>query len=193
MLNHVFFDTDFYHVIQWFFFYGFLGWIVESAYMSICNRKWTNRGFVKGPFIPIYGIGAILAFFALHRLIYNPILLFAAGSVMATTLEYLTAHLMMVVFGEFWWDYTEKPYNYKGIICLESSIAWGVYTVGFFYYLHPYVTNMLSGYPYELGVFLIKGIFMIVWCDFLCTLYEQKKESLPSSLEEVKEAIFNFF
>ena len=56
MWNRIIFGRDVYHVVMWFLTYSILGWIVESAYMSVCNRKWTNRGFSRGPFCPIYGV-----------------------------------------------------------------------------------------------------------------------------------------
>ena len=56
MWNRVIFGYDFYHVLLWFLAYSMLGWLVESIYMSICNRKLTNRGFARGPICPIYGV-----------------------------------------------------------------------------------------------------------------------------------------
>ena len=130
--DKVFFGIDGYQFVMWFLTYSMMGWLVESVYMSICNRKLTNRGFVRGPFCPIYGFGALTVFILLRPYSDNNILLFVLGSLCATTLEYITALVMKKVFGQIWWDYNEKPFNYKGIICLESSIAWGFYTVFLF-------------------------------------------------------------
>ena len=104
---------DSYHVILWFLLYSILGWIVESIYMSICNRKLTNRGFAKGPFCPIYGVGALTVYFVLRPYSSNGFLLFLLGSLLATALELLTGIIMKHIFGEIWWDYHEKPFNYK--------------------------------------------------------------------------------
>ncbi len=139
MWNRVIFGYDFYHVLLWFLAYSMLGWLVESIYMSICNRKLTNRGFARGPICPIYGVGALTVFFLLKPYSDNLWKLFFFGSLLATTLEYFTAVLMNKIFGEIWWDYTDKPFNYKGILCLESSIAWGFYTIGLFVFLHKFV------------------------------------------------------
>ena len=84
--------------------------------------KRQNRGFAKGPFCPIYGFGALTVFFVLRPYSDNSILLFFLGSFLATTLEFLTALVMKHIFGEIWWDYHEKPFNYGGIICLELSL-----------------------------------------------------------------------
>ena len=63
MWTRNFFGIELYYIIQWFLIYSMLGWLVESVYMSICNRKLTNRGFVRGPFCPIYGFGALIVYF----------------------------------------------------------------------------------------------------------------------------------
>ena len=73
--------TDFYHIIQWFLVYGILGWIVESVYMSICNRKLTNRGFTHGPICPIYGCGALTVYFLLRPFAGNLVLLYIMGCI----------------------------------------------------------------------------------------------------------------
>lgn len=74
--NRMILGFDSYHVILWFLLYSILGWIVESIYMSICNRKLTNRGFAKGPFCPIYGVGALTVYFVLRPYSSNGFLLF---------------------------------------------------------------------------------------------------------------------
>ena len=87
------FGIDLYHVTQWFLVYSILGWVVESIYMSICNRRLTNRGFVRGPFCPIYGVGALSVFFLLRPFCGNLLLLYVLGCVFPTLLEYVTCLL----------------------------------------------------------------------------------------------------
>lgn len=144
--------TDVYHIVHWFLIYSIMGWFVESAYMSFCNRKITNRGFIKGPICPIYGIGALTVFFILFPIRFNFVALFFFGSLFATFLEWTTAILMRSLFGSVWWDYRDKPYNYRGILCLESSIAWGFYTVFLFAFLHRFVSFFVESYTKWMGV-----------------------------------------
>ncbi len=180
---------DSYHVILWFLTYSILGWVVESVYMSICNRKLTNRGFVTGPFCPIYGIGALTVFFILRPYGNNELLLFVLGSLLATTIEFLTAVIMKRVFGEIWWDYNEKPFNYKGILCLESSIAWGFYTLFLFLFLQNFVEGVVDRIPIlvgKIGGSLLLIIFMV---DFLHSLYVEKKEDIPERVWEMKDML----
>jgi len=187
--NKVVFGWSAYHVVLWFLAYSILGWVVESIYMSICNRKITNRGFTKGPMCPIYGIGALTVFFLLEPYSGNPLLLFFMGMMLATTLEFFTAFVMRRFLGAIWWDYTEKPFNYKGIVCLESSIAWGFYTLGLFMFLHRWIVNMVDHVPVMVGKIAGSIILAVYVVDFFITLYQEKKEDIPDKVWEVKESL----
>lgn len=153
--------TDVYHIVLWFFTYSILGWMVESIYMSICNRKITNRGFIKGPICPIYGVGALTVYFVLKPFEGNYILLYIFGAVLATTIEYFTARIMTKAFGAVWWNYSNKPFNYKGILCLESTIAWGFYTVMLFAFLQKGVMWIVDHLTFENGRLI--GTLLIIY------------------------------
>lgn len=185
------FGVDSYHVIQWFLIYSILGWCVESAYMSICNRKLTNRGFVKGPICPIYGFGALGVYFLLQPFEGRYAMLYVCGAVAATAFELLVAKLMQVLFGQVWWDYTDKPYNYKGIICLESTIGWGFYTVIMFGFLQKMVEGIANSYSYHEGVFIGSLIIIAFSIDMGRSLYLAKKDAIPYTFEEIKEVIIS--
>lgn len=194
MWNTPIFSTDVYHLIHWFFTYSILGWLVESIYMSICERKITNRGFIKGPICPIYGVGALSVYFILEPFAGNYIALFLLGSILATTLEYCTAKLMLRVFGDFWWDYREKPFNFRGILCLESSIAWGVYTVALFLFLQKFVVAIVGSYPVRAGRLLATFLIAYFLIDFSISLFKEKKDVMPKRVvdfsENIKEWMF---
>ena len=182
--NRIIFGIDGYEVVMWFLTYSMMGWLVESIYMSFCNHKITNRGFAKGPFCPIYGFGALTVFFVLRPYSDNSILLFFLGSFLATTLEFLTALVMKHIFGEIWWDYHEKPFNYRGIICLESSIAWGFYTLFLFMFLQNIVAALVAMIPVRAGRVIGNLILIGYIMDFSATIYRQKKENLQESTDE---------
>ena len=182
--NRIIFGIDGYEVVMWFLTYSMMGWLVESIYMSFCNHKITNRGFAKGPFCPIYGFGALTVFFILRPYSDNSILLFFLGSFLATTLEFLTALVMKHIFGEIWWDYHEKPFNYRGIICLESSIAWGFYMLFLFMFLQNIVAAFVAMIPVRAGRVIGNLILIGYIMDFSATIYRQKKENLQESMDE---------
>ena len=67
-----------YTLHQWlllFYLYCFIGWIWESCYVSLEKHKWINRGFLKGPLLPIYGSGAIVVLFSTLGIEENIILI----------------------------------------------------------------------------------------------------------------------
>lgn len=193
MWTRAMFETDLYHIVHWFLVYSILGWFIESVYMSICNKKITNRGFVTGPFCPIYGIGALTVYFLLRRFSGDYLILYVLGCVIPTALEYITAQIMLGVFGEVWWDYHDKPYNYKGIICLESTIAWGLYTVILFKVLHRVVEAIVDSYSFGVGRVIGTLVLTAFTLDFLHSLYVAKKDVLPTSVGELKESIRGFY
>lgn len=149
------FGTDLYHVFAWFWVYSILGWFVESIYMSVCFKKITNRGIIKGPICPIYGFGALFVYFMLKPLEGHYVLLYVIGAVMATAVEFLAAKLMIRYTGCVWWDYSEKPFNYKGILCLESTLAWGLYTIVMFGFLHGVVIAFTNKIEIRTGKVLV--------------------------------------
>ncbi len=183
-----FLGTDLYYVILWFFLYSFLGWAVESAYMSFCSRRWTNRGFMFGPLCPIYGVGALTVYFMLRGISHNYILLYVVGCIVPTALEFLTAQIMLLIFGEVWWDYTEKPFNYRGILCLESTLVWGVYTVGLFAFLQKFVVWISLQIPVSWGMLGIKLVISAA-VDFAYHLIQAKTDALPHSFAELRESV----
>lgn len=100
MWIHGILGADVWHLVAAFCIYSVLGWLVESVYMSICNRRLTNRGFAKGPFCPIYGFGALAGYFLLRPFAGNPVLLYLTGAFTATVFEYLVGKAMLRLFGE---------------------------------------------------------------------------------------------
>lgn len=145
-------ELDLYHIISCFFIYSILGWFVESVYMSFCEKKIVNRGFIKGPICPIYGGCATVIYFLLYPLKNNLVLIYFAGVIVSTALEFMVAQIMLYIFGEVWWDYNEKPFNYKGVICLESSIAWGFYCVMLFGFLEKMSVWFVDLYTAKIGL-----------------------------------------
>lgn len=140
-----------YSVIQWLFFfylYCFFGWIFESTYVSLKSRKIVNRGFMRGPFLPIYGSGAIMMLVVSMPVQDNIILTYFAGCAGATALELVTGVTMEALFKVRYWDYSSQKFNYKGHICLSSTIAWGFLTILMTEFLHKGVERLAFALPY---------------------------------------------
>ena len=135
---------------QWvllFFFYCFCGWVWESCYVSLCQRHWVNRGFLRGPLLPIYGSGAIIILFATIPVEDNLALVWLFGMAAATALEYVTGAVMEKLFKVRYWDYSKQKFNLNGHICLTSSIAWGFFSILLVRFIHPPIARLLADVP----------------------------------------------
>ena len=135
---------------QWvllFFFYCFCGWVWESCYVSVCQRRWVNRGFLNGPLLPIYGFGAIIILFATLPVEDNLYLVWLFGMLAATALEYITGAAMEALFKVRYWDYSKHRFQLNGHICLSSSIAWGFFSIFLVRFLHPPIGRLLLDIP----------------------------------------------
>ena len=155
-----------YTPFQWlvfFYIYSFLGWVFESSYVSLRKRKFVNRGFMKGPFLPIYGSGAVMMLFVSEPFQDNLVLTYFAGVVGATLLELVTGMALEAIFKVRYWDYSNQKFNYKGYICLSSSVAWGFFTIGMNQWLHPLVMGVLSGIP-MLPLVIVTAIVTVGVC-----------------------------
>ena len=182
---------DIYHLVACFFLFSILGWMVESIYMSFCNKRLTNRGFMTSPFCPIYGFGATLGYIILHPLEEHVVWLYIVGAVLATIFEFLVAKLMIKLFGEVWWDYNDKFCNYKGVVCLESTLAWGLYAVIIITFLFEKVMNFVDRYPMSWGIKTIALIMVMLMFDFVyhfamaLKIDESKKEMIREKKREI--------
>lgn len=135
---------------QWvllFFFYCLCGWVWESCYVSLCQRRWVNRGFLHGPLLPIYGSGAIIILLATIPVAEDLRLVWLFGMVAATALEYVTGAAMERIFKVRYWDYSSQRFNLNGHICLTSSIAWGFFSILLVRFIHPPIARLLARVP----------------------------------------------
>lgn len=158
-----------YSIIQWmflFYFYCFGGWCVESAYVSVTHRKLTNRGFLRGPFLPLYGSGAVMMLVVAMPFKDNIFLVYLAGCIGATVLEYVTGIIMEMLFKVRYWDYTEYPFNFQGRVCLGTTLAWGLLTILLTRILHVPVEKLMLAIPDKALAIAALSITMVVFADF---------------------------
>ncbi len=125
-----------YQLINAFFAFSFLGYLLECVVLSYeYSQPVINRGFCHVPFCIIYGFGAAGAYVLLGPISDHTVILFLGAMMMATAMELVTAEVMIRLFGSFWWDYSKKRWNFRGIICAQSSVAWGFLGIFFFRFL----------------------------------------------------------
>lgn len=135
-----------YNLAQWllfFYIYCFFGWCIESAYVSIHKKKFVNRGFMRGPFLPLYGSGAVMMLFVTIPVRDSLVLTYIFGAIGATILEYITGACMEALFKVRYWDYSDNPFNIHGYVCLGTTLAWGLLTILMVRFIHEPVEHLI--------------------------------------------------
>ena len=158
-----------YTIVQWicfFFIYGFLGWCYESAYVSIKHKQWVNRGFVRGPLLPLYGSGAILLLFVTIPFRENLFLMFISGAIGATILEYVTGVAMEALFKVRYWDYSKRKFNFQGHICLAATSLWGVFAIVIVKVVHRPIENLVMSLPETMVEIFVMIVTVVFAADF---------------------------
>lgn len=158
-----------YNMTQWlffFYFYCLFGWCFESTYVSLKSKHPVNRGFMRGPFLPLYGSGAIMMLVVSMPFKDNLILTYIAGCIGATALEYVTGVTMEALFKVRYWDYSNQKFNYKGQICLSSTIAWGFLTILMTEIVHKPIERFVLAIPMNVLSPIVFVITMAAVVDF---------------------------
>ncbi len=163
-------NFNYYNLIYFFAFYSFAGWCVEVLYYFKNEHKFVNRGFLYGPFCPIYGFGAVSLVVFLDAYKNNIFILFFLAVIFTSVLEYFTGFILEKSFKTKWWDYTDDPFNIHGRVCLLYSLMWGVGEVIIIRIIHPIVNNVVMNIPSLLGDILLSIIVIYFIFDFCFTL-----------------------
>lgn len=197
MINYMLANYDgmrIYHVILWFFLYSFFGWCMECCVIRKQLGYWENRGFAKLPFCIIYGFGCLIAFVVFSPISNNLPALFVAGVIGGTGFEYLTAMVMLRLFGNLWWNYDHKRFNYKGILCLQSSIAWGVICVLLFRFVNVRIKMLVMSIDSKVAIPLSMFLTVAYTIDFSIQFYRslsmKKHESIADNNSQ-EESMLN--
>ncbi len=127
-----------------FMIYSVAGWLLEVTCKYIDYKKFINRGFLIGPYCPIYGFGAVLITFLLYRYEEDPIVLFLMTILICGALEYFTSWAMEKIFKARWWDYSKRKFNLDGRICLGTLVPFGVFGLILTYITNPFLLNCLN-------------------------------------------------
>lgn len=179
-----------------FFIYSFIGWSFES-FGSIINpkvKKFVNRGFLIGPYCPVYGIGVVLAYLLLNKYITDIPILFFLSILLCGTLEYFTGYAMEKLFHARWWDYSQKRFNINGRICLEMLVPFGIAATIILCYLNP----LLIGIIYNIFPLIIHIVTIILslclMLDFIISFkiilsFKNEMYSSKDNTEEIAEKV----
>lgn len=167
----IFFTEKFLPIFFYFFLYAFGGWCLEVAYAAYAHKKFVNRGFLLGPYCPMYGVGCVLLLWILTPFHDKYILLFILGTTLTSSLEYITGYSLEKIFKTKWWDYSMDSFNLHGRISLFYSLVWGVLSVLLIKFLHPFIESFSQPFiSSSLGVTVMIVILIVITIDFITTI-----------------------
>lgn len=187
-------ELNFFNIITYFLIYSFLGWVMESIFRSICEKKMINTGFLRGPFCPIYGIGAIIMIALLSQFEKSIILLFFISLIILTLWEYIVGVILEKIFKTKYWDYSDHKFNFQGRICLTNSIYWGFLGVIFVKYIHPFIQSYIEKIDINLLKYIVPIFLIVFLIDTITTIIKVKNiqttlEKIENLNKEIKEKI----
>lgn len=178
-----------------FFIYSVIGYICEVINCYMANKKLKDRGFLLGPYCPIYGFGAILLTLTLTKYKTDLLILLSTSMIICGLLEYLTGYVLEKIFKMRWWDYSNKKYNINGRICLETLIPFSIGGVIIIKFLNPIFFNMIN----NINIIFLRILAFIISCILIIDLTislniafnfkKIAKKIKKDSTEEIKEYI----
>ncbi len=178
------------------------GWIMEVTLQLIQKHKFADRGFLIGPYCPIYGCGGLLITVCLTGLEEHPVALFSMAILICGILEYATSYIMEKLFHARWWDYSENKYNINGRVCLETIIPFGILGLILIYLVNPFIFDNLSKVPENILNIIAIAVLVLFIADNLVSLKvisnvrsattKFDKENPKDNTEEISQKVKEF-
>jgi len=175
--------------------YSFLGWLLEVIVCYKDQKKFINRGFLIGPFCPIYGVGSLLMIILLHDYVKDIIVLFCLSVIVCSILEYVTSYIMEKLFRARWWDYSDKRFNINGRVCLETLVPFGFFGTLIVAYINPFLFSLYSDIP-KIAVHFVTGFFLglflldlVVSCNIIMSFKKVARTIKKDSTEEITKRV----
>lgn len=159
----------FYNVIWLFFCYSFLGWLGETAYAAVREKRYVDRSLLFGPICVVYGVGGVFISVALGELADSWFFLFLGSAIYATVVEWLAGHILERLTGTRWWDYSDRRWNLDGYICLSGSLIWGVLGAVSVRWIIPLVGSLGGWLPSPVSHILLLSLLVVFAMDCLAT------------------------
>lgn len=187
--------------------YSVIGWIMEITLGLISKRKFVNRGFLIGPYCPIYGFGGVAITILLSNFMKTIDQVSLIDSIWISTivimcicgvLEYITSYVMEKLFHARWWDYNNFKFNINGRICLETLIPFTIIGQIILRYASPAFINILSDMP-VVWLHILTGAFLLIFITDMLISYNiirsfkkisnEAKDNTEEITKKVKEIL----
>lgn len=163
--------NNFLDIVIYFMIFSISGWACETVFCTIKDKKFAYRGFLNGPWTPIYGFGGLLVVYCLVPFKADPVTLFFVGMIVTTALEYVTSYLMEVIFDMKWWDYSDVSFNINGRVCLWFSVMFGLLSLVAVYWIYPPFEAIFLKMDYNHKMILAFTFLAIFIADVSVTVY----------------------
>ena len=175
--------------------YAFLGWCMEVICKLIEKGKFVDRGFLIGPYCPIYGWGALAITILLKRYAYDPIILFVMSVVICSILEYFTSYFMEKKYHARWWDYSNKKFNITGRICFETMVPFWILGVIIMYVTNPILMDLYQSIS-QLALHIISALLFIgfivdniISSNIMSSIKVEGSKIVKDNTEEITEKV----
>ena len=177
-----------------FYIYSFLGWLMEAVGISIREKRFVDRGFLIGPYCPIYGTGVVLITILLKKYSDDVLATFVMSIIICGILEYLTSYIMEKIFKARWWDYSTRKFNLNGRVCLFNLIVFGILATAIVFVINPFFIKYINKIP-ELPLGIVLGFITVIFLvdivisfKLIFDLKDISKE-LKDNTEEISEKV----
>lgn len=145
-----------------YYIYSVAGWIMETVSVSIQKRKFVDRGFLVGPYCPIYGTGVVAITVLLKKYSDDVVATFFMSIIICGILEYMTSYFMEKIFKARWWDYTNRKFNINGRVCLQNLVIFGILGTFIVFVANPFLLKYINMIPIT-TLHIILGIFSFIF------------------------------
>ena len=159
-----------YNLVCIFFIASIIGWIYEMIFYKITENILENRGFLYGPYVPVYGFGAVLIVVLLKRFKSNPIRLFIGIIIVTGILEYIVGDFMLTVWHRRWWDYTGLFLNINGHVCLRSVLSFALGGIALIYFVEPWILRINNKLKTRTKSIIYISLIAIILVDLILCL-----------------------
>jgi|GEM_PF-362691 len=173
-----------------FFVYCILGWCCEEVYCYLLSKKWVNRGFLYGPYLPIYGSGAMAVVLMLERFLSYPVLVFILGLIVCSLIEYVAHWGLERIFQIKLWDYSTYRFNINGRVCLRNSLLFGVCSILVMYVINVPLLKLVFSLNDYVAYTLSSLIFFLMLVDSILSV--MKLKAFKRAMLEFEEATKEF-
>ena len=173
-------------LVIYFTVFSVVGYFIEVLFCSIQQRKMTNRGFLFGPCLPIYGFGGLFMMFLTRNVVDNIFLTFLISMTVGAVVEYFSSFLLEKIFHVRWWDYslTDK-FNLNGRICLRNTLAFGIGGCIMIYFALPVLDNLLKITPFAVQLIISIILVVILLIDTIISTYANLRVSNMADFNEI--------